>query len=153
MTPLFLLEALREVIYEKIKGMTIEERPVQVRTGFLPPKINKPDSDPDEENTVPFVLVRLLEGEDTFDHAGVTVAIYVCTWSESEKGWRDAVNVMMAIRLLLEQYPTLDERYRLEYPFKWKMFEDQPWPEWFGAITTKWEFAKPQSLEGLEGGW
>jgi hypothetical protein len=53
------------------------------------------------------------------------------------------MNIMETIRQELLTTRYLERRYRLEMPFKWYLFEDQPWPVFFGQIETIWETGRP----------
>jgi len=112
----------------------------------LPPK----DEEHPDEKVFPFLCFRLLEGEDTISEGKVTVVIYIGCKSEDVCGWEDLVSIAMKIRQQLEEHPTILQRFVLQYPFKFTIYEEQPWPFWMAAITTQWSYAKPVMLEGAE---
>lgn len=109
----------------------------QVVEGWLPPKEST------EVPDVPYVILRLLEGEDSAESAQVNIKILVGSYSEDTDGWKDAVNVILRIRERLLINRTLGKKFRLKQPLKWKLFEEQPYPIWIGEITTIWTVALP----------
>ena len=103
----------------------------------------------DFEENFPCVIVKFDEGIDKEENApdatriNVRILIGAYDPSPDEQGYRDVMNTMETIRqaLLIDRY--LEHRYRLEMPFKWYLFEDQPWPVFFGQIETVWETGRP----------
>lgn len=132
----FLETVLNEFVLETGKGPDKAPRVVE---GWLPPKGSSSSNEPD----FPYVIVRLYKGEDNDKRGQVTIKIIVGTYSEEIEGWKDAGNVIMRIRNALLITRILDNRYRLELPLKWQLFEEQPYPEWIGEIITNWIIALP----------
>jgi hypothetical protein len=103
----------------------------------------------DFEANFPCVIVKLDEGtdkeENTLDATRIVVQILVGVYDEKPdcQGYRDVMNIMDTVRqdLLMARY--LERKYRLAMPFKWNLFEDQPWPVFFGCIETVWETGRP----------
>jgi hypothetical protein len=141
-----------------------EERIIKVFPQYLPqPKgpTVKPRGEPDDdepdggygpedfEANFPCIIVKFDEGtdkeENTADATRIAVRILVGIYDESPdcQGYRDVMNIIETIRqdLLTSRY--LERKYRLEMPFKWYLFEDQPWPVFFGQIETVWETGRP----------
>lgn len=144
MNPILLIADLSSFLRVVLKDFMLEtgnviDRPPQVVEGWLPPK-GSSLSEPDD---FPYVIVRLCEGEDTEESGTVKVKIIVGTHSEEIRGWEDAGNIIMRIRNALLAARTLYNRYRLELPLTYQLFEDQPYPEWIGLITTIWTVPLP----------
>ena len=103
----------------------------------------------DFEENFPCTIVKFDEGTDKEENAPdatrISVRILIGAYDPSpdEQGYRDVMNIMETIRqeLLISRY--LDRKYRLEMPFKWYLFEDQPWPVFFGQMETVWETGRP----------
>jgi hypothetical protein len=103
----------------------------------------------DFEANFPCIVVKFDEGTDKEENAAdatrIAVRILVGVYDESPdcQGYRDVMNIMETIRqdFLTTRY--LERKYRLEMPFKWYLFEDQPWPVFFGQIETAWETGRP----------
>ncbi|NPV30656.1 MAG: hypothetical protein HPY58_13620 [Firmicutes bacterium] len=145
MTPVLLVDALRDFIEDVVKNYWLEtkkpdlNKPPQVVTGYLPP----PEASREEPN-FPFVIIRLLEGTDDQEGSTVTVKIIVGTYSEdSQNGWRDVANIIQRIRTELLRRRVIAKKYRVEYPIKFEIVEEHPYPEWIGVMTTVWAIAQP----------
>jgi len=143
MTPVLLVDEIKSFIEEVVKNYWLEtnkdtNKAPQVVTGYLPPKKSTPDPD------YPFVIVRLVEGSDSQDGATVTVKIIVGTYSEDvQNGWRDVASIIQRIWTELFKKRIIAQKYRVEYPMKFEMSEEQPFPEWVGIMTTTWTVAHP----------
>lgn len=170
MTAMMLLDALVARMEELFAGWTLtakdgSRQAVKVFAQYLPqpkavtvkPKGDAPIQAPegygpaDIESCFPCVVVRLDEGRDkeegALDAARADVHILVGAYDESPdcQGYRDVVNVIEAVRQDLLAMPgrVLDRKWRLEIPTRWYLFDDQPWPVWFGQIETTWEIGRP----------
>ena len=105
----------------------------------------------DEESKFPCVIVHFDESidreENTLDANRINMRILVGTYDESAdcQGYRDVLNIIERIRQDLLTMPSrvLDSRYRLEMPLKSYLFDEQPWPVYFGQIETVWETGRP----------
>ncbi len=142
LTPLLLLGELKSFLEGVVADYLLETnkgqaKAPQVVEGWLPPKEST------EVPDVPYVILRLLEGEDSAESAQVNIKILVGSYSEDTDGWKDAVNVILRIRERLLINRTLGKKFRLKQPLKWKLFEEQPYPIWIGEITTIWTVALP----------
>ncbi|GAV24805.1 hypothetical protein ciss_07380 [Carboxydothermus islandicus] len=143
-TPVILIDELKAFIEEVVQNYRLETnqqnnvKPPQVVTGYLPPKNSGPDPD------FPFVIVRLAEGVDKEEGATVTVKIIVGAYSEdSQQGWRDAANMIQRIWQELFKRRVIARKFRVEYPMKFEIPEEQPYPHWIGVMTTVWTVAHP----------
>lgn len=144
-----------------------KEKTVRVFSQYLPqpkgptvkPKGRKEDEDAeaeysaeDFEENFPCIVVKFDEGtdkeENVQDPTRINVRILVGTYDSNPdcQGYRDVLNVLETIRQDLLTSRFLEKKYKLEMPFKWYLFEDQPWPVFFGQIETVWETGRPQML-------
>lgn len=147
-TIILLCAALRERIREALKDLRLEadakgqaSRPPTVIDGYLPPKRSK------DESEFPFVLVRPVEGsiaEGGFLQA--KIAIIVGVFTEDMEGHSDALIVFQRILQSVQERPILDNRYTLQYPVNWELFEDQKYPFWQLVATTEWTVPTPVML-------
>lgn len=144
-----LVDALQSVAKECVRNYVLEtNRPdltkaPQVVAGYLPAK--RPKDQPDAVPDLPYVIVRLLRGEDQGNGSTATVKILIGTHSEAEQdGWRDAANIIERIRIELLKHRTVARRFRLELPLTYELPEEQPYPEWVGWLETRWALAQPQ---------
>ncbi len=144
-TPVLLVDELKDFIETVIRNYWLEtkkpdlNKPPQVVTGYLPPK-DPTRAEPD----FPFLIIRLVEGTDAQEGATVTVKIIVGTYSEdAQNGWRDVANIVQRIWVELFRRRVIGGRFRVEYPMKFELPEEQPYPEWIGVMTTVWTVAQP----------
>ena len=103
----------------------------------------------DFEANFPCVVVKISEGtdkeENVLDATRIAARILIGVYDESPdcQGHRDVMNLLETIRRELLTTRYLERKYKLAMPFKWYLFEDQPWPVFFGQIETAWETARP----------
>lgn len=131
-------EFLRFIVYSyqlQTQGGIL--KPPQTVTGFLPPKGETDEPD------YPFVISRLLSGEDNDEQGNVTVKILVGTYAEDAQGFRDSLNLVEHIRQNLFKKRIIAKKFRIEYPFKWEQPEEQPYPYWMAEMTTVWTVPRP----------
>lgn len=117
----------------------------QVIKYFLPPKKPGSNNAPD----LPAVIVRPMDGEDTTEGATVKVLLLFGTFSEADDGIVDAINMLQRTRDNLLANPYLvdalgNKKVRIELPFKWKLYEEQPRPQWFVSLEINCEIALPE---------
>lgn len=178
MTELFLLDALVARLTELFRDYELTAKSgllqtVKVFAQYLPqpsavtvkPKDDTESTTPqgytptDIESNFPCVIVKLDDATDreegTLTQTRVNVRILVGTYDESPdcQGYRDVLNIIETVRQDLLTMPgrVLDKRYRLEMPMKNYLFDDQPWPIYFGQIETVWETGRPLMPRICEG--
>lgn len=135
-TPILLVEAIcREV--ESALNDNVSQPDITVHEGFLPEKTSNNLNSLD----LPYVIVRPVEGEEEDDHRSVTVHLIFGTKADDPAGFKDVLNVMERVRLHFLKTRTIENQFRLEWPYKWKLYDDQPQPGWIGLAVTTWEFA------------
>lgn len=133
----FLAEALKDFSYLAQDGRT--EGAPKIVNGFLPPK-----KEPDGRDW-PFVVVRPVEGSIDEEETSISVEIIVGCWSREFEGYEYSLNVLSRIRNALTMLParTLDHRFRLDFPIKWELQADQPYPSWTTVMITDWILRTP----------
>jgi hypothetical protein len=140
------------------------EKNVKIFTQYLPqpkrptikPRGEVTEEEPDDvygpedfEANFPCVIVKIDEGtdkeENTSDATRILVRILIGVYDDNPncQGYRDVMNILETIRQDLLSNRYLERKYRLEMPFDWYLFEDQPWPVFFGQIETLWETGRP----------
>lgn len=131
-----LVEDLSVYLQKKLKEFSLEtkkgRRSVKIFKYFLPTKRKETEDD------FPLIIIRPFEGEDS-KQSDATVKFICGVYSQDEEGIYDLISLMEKIRLaLLEDYE-INPKFRLEQtenkPLKWEISEDQPYPQWLGAIT------------------
>lgn len=155
MTEIELTRAIREKLELIVANLRLKsdkvdqpDRPPTVINGFLAPKRSNQQSD------FPYLIVRPnqgITGNDGFTH--VTVKLLIGCFSEEFDGFEYGLQVLNIIRLGLMENLTLENRFRMELPFDWQLFDDQPYPEWVLEATTQWTIPTPQQIpdEGVTG--
>jgi len=139
MTPLILVDKLIEFITLVVVNFELEsnipgiKKAPQVISGYLKEK------KPKEKQTVPdfpYVIVRYLDDTDTSESNTATVRVIAGTYSEDEQGgWRDCVNVITRIKEALLKQRFIGGPFKIEYPIKTELPEEQPYPEWVAFLT------------------
>lgn len=113
----------------------------------------------DLESNFPCVLIKIDEGTER-DSRGpeatrIKMRLLVGVYDDSCdcQGYRDAVNLVDAIRLDLMTNRYLDMKYRLEMPLNWYVFDEQPWPIFFACMESIWETGRvTEQLPKMESG-
>ncbi|MDP5277145.1 hypothetical protein [Chengkuizengella axinellae] len=142
MTPALLIQSLCKFLEGVVENYTLESniktlKTPQIVDGFLPPKKgNQPEAE------FPYIIVRLVEGEDEKEESTTTIKMLFGTYSEDVQGFHDVLNLMEKVRQALLKKRTIDNKFRMELPYKWEVPEEQPHPEWFGMSISKWIIPK-----------
>lgn len=142
MTVILVMRAIKSFLDAELAG-DVSTVPA-VHLGFLPTKTHENMN----EKEFPFIIIRPLEGEVT-DSNRTQIRLLFGTESQDDDGFMDVLNLMERVRIALLKKRVIDHRYRLETPYKWKFYEEQPSPEWIGEATTQWTL--PMVLEEVEG--
>ena len=121
--------ALRDFVKENCTDYSLESKTAgifvspEVFIGYLPVKSS-------EDQFPSFIIIRPSEGLETDNSSIVKVRIIVGTYSKADEGIIDCINIMQRIKDKLMAQGTLDKRYRIEYPYKWVVPDEQPYPYW-----------------------
>ena len=146
MTPLELQDELVEEMSRILDGYTYktpegERIPVNVFPQNIP--MNKTD---DEEDPVPYIIVRLSRGEDdgtrdSFNTVSVVVIIGIWDDSLDVQGHRDVMNIIQKIYQRFHENPDLNRKAAYAGDFKWAIHDDAYYPYSFGACHMKFHIA------------
>lgn len=94
-----------------------------------------PESDDDSEETPPFLIVRISDGEqsDWAESHTVNVAVIICVWDDARErqGARDVLSIITRIHQKMMKHPTLNGAF--EMPFKWTLNDEDTFPYYYGA--------------------
>lgn len=138
MTPILLVDTLIDVIKAAVTNFDLDanvsgiKKAPQVISGYLKEKKPGQKQDPPD---FPYVIVRYLEDTDNENESTATVRIISGTYSEDEQnGWRDCMNVITRIKQELLKKRSFGP-FRIEYPLKTELPEEQPYPEWVAMLT------------------
>lgn len=162
MTPIILLECLKEFVQEATKNMKLQSR-VQ---GNSPDEQKEKNAEvflmrlPDKnarQNRVPYILLQLLTGKDDQQERNpaestVQVRVVVCTYSSDESvGSMDVLNVILRLRSELEKTGIVGERFVLQYPLEYLIYPDDTHPYFFGEMMLN--FSIPTIKREVEELW
>lgn len=154
MTSVLLLRSLKVLIEKTLENIELShsDDPPKVFLGWLPIKnapevmdtLEKPikrQRQPDNDY-FPYVVLRLVEGEEEENDAMATVRIGIGIYDDSDEmeGYMNLANVIEEIKQAILKVGILDHKYETTDRIKWKIYEDQSetWPMWEGEMLTKW---------------
>lgn len=125
--------------------------------GAVPPKRKGNAPGQDDKSAFPFIINRIISGEDT--DAGSIINLHtICgiyTASNVEAGEHDIINLTMRVKRLLMVQQILEKRFIREGAVKWHMgdIEDrylQATPFFGGVIKTTWSVPAYEKLLTFE---
>lgn len=142
-----LSKALCEFVAKATEGFRLQTKDGELRApriieGYLPPKRAKDDDD------FPFVVVRYEEGSSEQGATDATFSLIIGCYTTEPDGYIYCMQVMERLRLALceMENQTLDERFQLSFPIRYKNVDEQPYPHWQLEMTTQWTFNTPQLI-------
>lgn len=147
MTPVELQDALVEEIKKIFKNYAYKTPaggkrvPVNVYPQSIP--INETD---EEEDPVPYIIVRLSTGDDDGSQESfndVNIVIIIGLWDDDMKaqGYRDVMSIMWKIYERFHRNPNLDNKAIYKGKFHWMVQEDNYYPYYFGACSISFHIA------------
>ena len=146
MTPLELQDELVDEMGRILDGYTYKSPdgrrvPINVFAQNLP--INESD---DEDDPVPYIIVRLDSGEDDGDRDSfntVSVVAIIGIWDDALdcQGHRDVINIIQKIYNRFHENPDLNRKAAYAGGFKWAIQDDAYYPYKFGACHMKFHIA------------
>lgn len=115
--------------------------PIHVFPQDIP--VNETD---DEEDPIPYIIVRLNRGKDLGDRDSnntVKVVLIVGIWDDSldKQGYRDVMNIIQKIYVRFHKNPNLNGKAVCDEEFDWMMQEDSYYPYSFGACSLTFNIA------------
>ena len=66
---------------------------------------------------------------------------------DTSEGWRSLFNLMEHVRQALLKKRTVANKHRLILPIKFKVADEQPFPQWQGLMTVSYTLGKPVEEE------
>lgn len=117
-----------------------------VKMTVYPQNIPVPLSEEEEENPVPYIIVRLNGGKDanvSDSEYIMEVVVIMGIWDDDRKaqGHRELLNIINLVYARFMKNPCLDNQYVYKGGFEWDIQEDGYYPYYFGAF--KMNFAIP----------
>lgn len=138
MTSIYLVNALADMLEKALDGYTFtdsfgDEKAVNVYKYYLP------KLEPGEPEVTPYVCIRVMEGQDDYDGATVSVAVIVAIRDEDrDTGYLSLANVMEHVRQAILQSTFITNGTRnFPYlkPVKWAIDNEPNDPIFMGYIT------------------
>ena len=134
------LESLYEDFEENFQGdievkePELELVPIAVYPQNIPVQLSS-----EEDNPVPYILVRLNGGidENTYDSKYiVNVVGIIGIWDDERdaQGHRELLNIINLVYARCKKNPCLDGRYSYDGGFRWMIQEEDCYPYYFGAF-------------------
>ncbi len=142
---------LEEELYEDLEEESVEgsepeepelveePKPQLVPITVYAQNIPVPLSVEEDENPVPYIIVRLNTGTDdnVFDSKYILkVVVIMGIWEDDRnaQGHRELLNIINLIYERFKKNPCLDGKYVYDGGFKWDIQEDGYYPYYFGAF-------------------
>ena len=166
MTPIVLLERLKEFIQENTKDIILSVRPVKLKTIPEPEAKGKkspaggdkeithraaevhlmrlPDKEA-ETQRIPYIVLQCLTGRDEHkpeedEDSTTSIRIIVVTYSDNDsEGALDVLNVITRIRVALMKAGVIGEQFFLRKPLEFYIYPDDTQPYFMGEMMTVWE--------------
>lgn len=137
----FVRNALASYEYRNSLG---EVLPIQVKDGYQ--KVREEDDDED----VPYVLIRLGKGKADYEEATVEVHFYVGVLDKDvDNGYISCLNIIDRIRHELQATPFVANAYEVRPPFNWIMADKETYPVWFGMLSCTFTVGNIMNAEAL----
>lgn len=138
MTPLMLQDDLVEELKRLFAGQLFKDSNGKlIPINVYPQSIPVAESDEDED-PIPYIIVRLTNGEDTGgsdsnNTVKVVIIAGLCDWSNDAQGHRGLLNIFSSIYERFQKTPSLNNKYVHTGHFKWAIQDDGYYPYFFGA--------------------
>lgn len=111
--------------------------------GWVPPQGYLPEN---LDSNIPCLVVGLDTGVDTHKESEFDIKISFAVYSPGEhkpdstytpnfKGYIDLLNLMDLTKAKLSQQIILGNKLKISDEIKWGMYQDQPYPYWYGYMT------------------
>ncbi|MEF3312616.1 hypothetical protein PV433_27370 [Paenibacillus sp. GYB004] len=142
MTPYLLQDALvaeiKALFADTVfKNSLNELGELNVYPQFLPAKQSEDDAE-----HFPYAIVRVLSGgtEDEQEASTCKVLIFFGLYDDDPnyQGYKDILNMLRRLETHLYRKRIIDNRYRIEYPFDWSVYDEDAYPYYFGGAETTW---------------
>lgn len=147
MTNATIIKALEDFFRDEVASKIKLKKPESeefvnpnVFPGYLPPKNFLPQG-----FDIPCILVGMMDGEDADDETTLAARIVFAVYSDGHEengtfvpdmeGYKDIVSLIDKARLSLAANPIIGGVCSVNKPIKWGLYDEQPWPIWYGYIT------------------
>lgn len=152
MTPLSVSDALKRELESYLQDYKLPmrnpevENAVSVYQQYIPQeKKNSRRNDDLEDSLYPYIVIRLLSGQDGMaNQGGVVKGVLVFGTYDSNDGdsWKDLFNLIEHVRLRLDSIRMLGGWYVLGEPLRWEVPEEQGVNHMQGLLYFSYEIGK-----------
>lgn len=134
-----LIKEIRKILdgylYRTADGTRI---PINIYSQAIP----VPDSDEDDKDPIPYIIVRLSSGDDdgakdSFNTVSTVIIVGVMDDKPDQSGYKDCMNIFQKIYNRFNQNPNLNGMATYDGEFHWANQEDNYYPYFFGACQMK----------------
>ncbi|AYO30252.1 hypothetical protein D2962_06145 [Biomaibacter acetigenes] len=158
MSTVSVLEALKSFLQEKISPIIKLQKPSDnnihdyklvnpaIHIGWIPPKGYLPEG---MEAAIPCLIVGLDDATDDGQGLELNIRISAAVYSPGLhkpvatgldytpdfKGYNDLLNLIDRTVAELMKNQIIDGKVAIQMPVKWGMYQEQPYPYWYGWIT------------------
>lgn len=144
MTPLDLLESLKAYCIEKTADMQLLARVPEdgTESAKRPPKvfIGKLPEKEDEKKTAPYILLKLLTGNNGEEERTARVRVIVVTYSEDkEENYIQCLNVISRLEMAFCEDVVVADRYSCQKPIETLIYDEDFEVYQIGEMMTIWE--------------
>lgn len=141
MTPLDLQDELCKEVAKILDGYLYKTTSGnRVPMHVYPQNVPVSPNDEDDDQIIPYVIVRLNSGDDTgakdsFNVVHVVFIVGVVDNGDDQQGYRDCMNVYQKIYQRFQQRPNLNGKAVFNGEFHWANQDDGYYPYFFGACS------------------
>mgnify|MGYP005835157803 CR=1 FL=1 len=120
----------------------------QIHIGWIPPKGFLPEG---LDEGIPCIIIGHDEGNDDGRTADINIRLSFVVFSPGKhdtkdidelknytpnfEGYRDLLNLMEKTKQEILRNQIINKAFVIQYPIKWGMYQEQPYPYWYGWIT------------------
>lgn len=162
MTPVILLECLKDFVEDTTKNMKLQARvrgnnPEEQKEKRPEVFLMRLPNREAKQTRVPYILLQLLTGKDDQQErqppeSTAQIRVVACTYSEDEStGAMDVMNVIMRLRSELQKAGIIGERFVLQHPLEYLIYPDDTAPYFFGEMILN--FSIPTIKREVEEIW
>ncbi|WNA15503.1 hypothetical protein [Acinetobacter phage HFM1] len=145
-------DSLKDLRFGTADAKLAKRAPIVLR-GSYPPNEDSAFVSSSITEITPFVIVRLLTGEDVArDEFRVQVEIIVQIFNDHPDmiGDEDCLLAMNRIRANIQQYPILENKFHYDGGWKWELNDSQAMPNWQIQILSNWLIPNTQRIDVAE---
>ncbi|KPU42161.1 hypothetical protein OXPF_39400 [Oxobacter pfennigii] len=174
MADIFVLEAIQKFLQDNVTSKFKLQQKTNninnyalitpsVHIGWIPPKLPEGWTTEEQVPDIPCAIIGMDEGEDSGDEAGINIRITFVVYSpglhEPKEsgglkftpdfiGYEDLLNFINRTKLEIARKQIIGIT-TLQGPFKWGMYQEQPYPYWYGWLTFRARTKPSQYVPGI----